>query len=86
MATQMNAISRRTFLQMVGASALAVMALSLSAFGGGKTTSRRIRVRMVSFHPRAAEMAFCQRARFASAADAMRALASRGMAAEIYRE
>lgn len=82
----MKAMSRRRFLQVAGATVLTATMASMPAMGERQSSPRRIRVRMVAPDPRPAELAFCRRARFHSAADAMRALASRGMAAEIYRE
>ena len=82
----MNVISRRRFLQVAGATMLAATMASVPASGERQSGPRRIRVRMVSPNPRPAELAFCRRARFQSAADAMRALASRRLTAEIYRE
>lgn len=82
----MKGISRRRFLQVAGATILVATMASMSASGRDKTELRRIRVRMISPNSRPAEVAFCHQARFRSAADAMRALAARGLAAEIYQE
>ena len=87
-ALQMKAISRRQFLQGAGAAAVAVALMALPALGGTQSHNgtKRVRIRPLSSqgNPRPGEMAFYRRARFASAADAMRALASRGMVAEVY--
>jgi hypothetical protein len=49
---------------------------------------KRVRIRPLSSQGdlRPGEIAFYRRAKFATAADAMRAVASRGMAAKIYLE
>ena len=84
----MKAISRRNFLQVAG---VALLAAALPAIGGGGRNRRgvkRVRIRKLAGqgNPSPAERAFYQRARFATAADAVRAVASRGLAAEIYVE
>ena len=87
MRNMMKAISRRRFLQVAAATML-VAALPASGGARSRRGEKRIRVRPLASQGgvSAAERAFCQRARFASAADAMRAAASRGMTAEIYVE
>lgn len=84
---QMKTISRRHFLQVAGA---ALLVASLPAVGGGRNRRgvKRVRVRKLAGQGNAtpAERAFYQRARFSTAADAMRAVASRRMTAEIYVE
>lgn len=84
----MKAISRRHFLQVAGATMLVA---ALPAIGGGGQNRRgvkRVRVRKMAGQGNSSpsERAFYQRARFDTAADAMRAVASRGMTAEIYVE
>ena len=83
----MNKISRRQFLQGAGA---AVTLLALPALGGMKSKNgqKRVRVRPLASQTnlRPGEISFYRRARFATAADAMRAAASRGLTAEIYAE
>lgn len=70
--------------------AVAAMSLmALPALGGTKAKNgqKRVRVRPVdSASLRPGEISFYRRARFATAADAMRAVASRRMNAEIYVE
>jgi hypothetical protein len=84
---EMNRISRRRFLQIAGAAVLTA-AVAVPAIGGGRNHHgvKRVRVRKLAGqgNPTPAEIAFYQRARFATAADAMRAVASRRMTAEIY--
>jgi len=84
----MKTISRRQFIQVAGATMLVAVAVPAigSGHGNGHHGQKRVRVRPLSSegHLRPAERAFYHRARFESAADAMRALASRGMTAEIY--
>ena len=84
----MNKISRRQFLQGAGAAVAAVTLLALPALGGTKSKSsqKRVRVRPQASQTnlRPGEISFYRRARFATAADAMRAVASRKLCAEIY--
>ena len=84
---RMKAISRRRFLQVAGATMLVA---ALPAIGGRRNGQgpKRVRVRPLASSPEIspAQRAFYRRARFATAADAMRAVASRGMTAEIYVE
>ena len=83
----MNGISRRKFLQVAGAAIVAVAAIP--SLGGTKARNgvKRVRIRPVSDADlRPGEISFYRRARFETAADAMRTAASRGMNAEIYRE
>ena len=84
----MKTISRRRFLQVAGATMVAAVAVPAIGRGRGNNGQNRIRIRPLSaaedLTPK--ERAFCRRARFATAADAMRAVASRGMTAEIYTE
>ena len=86
-ALQMKAISRRRFLQLAGAT---VLVAALPAIGGGQNHrgAKRIRIRPLASQGNVttAKSVFFQRARFATAADAMRAAASRGTNAEIYVE
>jgi len=83
----MNMFSRRRFLQVAGA---AIVAAALPAIGGGKSSqiAKRVRIRPLSSQGnlRPGEMDFYRSARFASPADAMRAVAARGTTAEIYVE
>ena len=85
----MKAMSRRHFLQVAGATML-LAAVAVPALGGGKSSHgvKRIRIRPLSSqgNVRPGEISFYRRARFATAADAMRAVASRRMTAEIYAE
>ncbi|MGD9611521.1 MAG: twin-arginine translocation signal domain-containing protein [Kiritimatiellia bacterium] len=83
----MNEISRRRFLQVAGAALVAVAAIP--SWGGSRNHSgqKRVRIRPVpDADLRPGEMSFYRRARFETAADAMRAAASRGLKAEIYVE
>ena len=86
---KMKGISRRQFMQGAGAAAAAVTIMTLPALGGTKAKSgeKRVRIRPVSTdNLRHGEISFYSRARFATAADAMRAVASRRMTAEVYNE
>ena len=88
MATKMKAISRRRFLQVAGATMLAA-AVSIPSISGAKAKNgvKRVRVRPISSNNlRPGEVIFYDNARFATEADAMRAVASRRMTAEIYVE
>ena len=86
----MNKISRRQFLQGAGAAVAAVTLMTLPALGGtkSKNVQKRVRVRPLASQAdlRPGEISFYRRARFASAADAMRAVASRRLTGEIYTE
>ena len=91
MRNKMKAISRRRFLQVAGAAMVLAVATAIPAIGGDdKPKSWRcpVRVRPLSSSKnlRQSELAFYRKARFSCAADAMRALASRGMTGEIYAE
>ena len=84
---EMKAISRRQFLQGAGAAFAAVTLMSLPALGGTKSKNghKRVRIRPVpGADLRPGEISFYRRERYATAADAMRAVASRRMKAEIY--
>ena len=87
---QMKTISRRQFMQVASATILAVVAVPAigSGHGNGHHGQKHVRVRPLSSEGnlRPAERAFYRRARFETAADAMRAAASRGMTVEIYME
>jgi hypothetical protein len=87
MSVEMKAISRRHFLQVAGATMLVAV---LPAIGGGRNHRgvKRVRVRKLEGQGNIsnADRAFYHRARFATPADAMRAVASRRMTAEIYME
>ena len=83
----MSAMSRRRFLQVAGA---AMALAALPAVGGRSRSQREKRIRIRPFPPQAplspSQRAFFDRAQFETAADAMRAVASRGVTAEIYVE
>ena len=89
MQIKMKAISRRRFLQVAGATIL-VAAVAAPAFGGGRNHKgpKKIRVRPLPSQRdlSSSQQSFFHRARFATAADAMRVTASRGLIAEIYEE
>lgn len=71
-------------MQLATATSLIV---ALPNIGGGSGAPREVRVRPL--YPQKASPAdlyFCANARFGTAADAMRAAASRGLQAEIYLE
>ena len=84
---KMKAISRRQFLKVTGAAMLTAALPAVGGHGNGQGP-KRVRARPLSASQAisSAERAFYQRARFETAADAMRAVASRGMTAEIYVE
>lgn len=89
----MKPISRRHFLQVAGAAMLTAAAVPAIGNGHGhghghRHGQKRVRVRPLSSQENLSpkERAFYRRARFETAADAMRAVASRGMTAEIYTE
>ena len=87
MTIEMNGISRRRFLQVAGAAIMVVAAIP--SLGGSRkhNGAKRVRIRPVSDADlRPGEISFYRRARFATAADAMRAVASRRIKAEIYVE
>ena len=81
----MKAISRRQFLQTAG---VAMLMATLPALGrGGRDRRRQKNIRVRSLvplgHLTPADRAFIQRARFATAADAMRAVAARRLDAAV---
>ena len=81
----MNGISRRRFLQVAGAAIVA--AVAIPSVNGAKARNGQglLRVRPISSDSlRPGEIVFYSNARFATAADAMRATASRRLTAEIY--
>ncbi|MBU1694220.1 MAG: twin-arginine translocation signal domain-containing protein [Verrucomicrobia bacterium] len=85
----MKPVTRRGFLQVAGAAALGATAFSVLTPKLARSDRKRRQVRLqpvpaTSFHP--ADEAFCKRARFPTAADAVRVAARRGLSAEIYRE
>ena len=84
---EMKGMSRRKFLQVAGATMLAA---ALPAIGRGRNRRgpEKYRIRPLASPADLCpgEIAFCRRARFATAADAMRAAAAHRMAAEIYIE
>lgn len=83
----MNEISRRRFLQVAGAAIVA--AVAIPSVNGAKARNGQglLRVRPISSDSlRPGEIVFYSNARFATAADAMRATASRRLTAEIYVE
>lgn len=87
MIIEMNEISRRKFLQIAGSAIVAMAAIPSLGGHGNHHGAKRVRIRPVSGAVlRPGEISFYRRARFATAADAMRAVASRGMQAEIYME
>ena len=91
MSLVMNEISRRRFLQVAGSALVAIAAIpSLGNSGnnnGNHNGEKRVRIRPVpGADLRPGEISFYRRARFETAADAMRAVASRRMKAEIYVE
>ena len=74
-------------MQVAGAAILAVAAIP--ALGGTKAKNgkKRVRIRPVeSANLRPGEISFYRRARFATAADAMRAAAARRMSGTVYME
>lgn len=87
MSLEMNEISRRRFLQVAGAAMVAIAAIPSLGGSGNHNGEKRVRIRPVpGAELRPGEISFYRRARFATAADAMRAVASRRMKAEIYVE
>lgn len=83
----MKEISRRRFLQVSGAALMAVAAIPAMGGHGNHNGAKRVRIRPVpGADLRPGEISFYRRAKFATAADAMRAAASRGLKAEIYVE
>jgi len=87
MTAVMHEISRRKFLQVAGATMMAAIAIPSLANSGNHAGQKRVRIRPVSGVPlRPGEISFYRRARFATAADAMRAAASRRMNGTIYVE
>lgn len=82
-----NGISRRQFLQGAGAMIVAAAAIPSLGGAGNHNGQKRVRIRPTTgANLRPGEISFYRRARFATAADAMRAVASRRMKAEIYLE
>ena len=83
----MSALSRRSFLQLAGTAAAGGLALAASwaAEGSRRPPARRsLRVRSArGARGTKSQENFCSRARFASAADALRAAAARGLTGEI---
>lgn len=80
-------ISRRQFLQGAGAMIVAVAAIPGLGSAKAKNGQKRVRIRPVSTaNLRPGEISFYRRARFATAADATRAVASRRMTAEIFTD
>lgn len=87
MIVEMREISRRKFLQVAGTAILA--AAAIPALGGAKARhdEKRVRIRPLSGADlRPGEITFYRRARFATAADAMRAAAARRMNGTVYVE
>ena len=83
----MKEISRRRFLQVSGAALMAVAAIPAMGGHGNHNGAKRVRIRPVpGADLRPGEISFYRRARFATAADAMRAVAAHRMNAEIYVE
>ena len=84
----MKAISRRQFLQTAGVAMLMATLPALGRGGRGRRREKNIKIRSLIplGHLTPAERAFIQHARFATAADAMRAVAARRLKAEIYVE
>lgn len=84
----MSAITRRKFLQLAGsAMLLAALPVASGASKKAKPFRRAVRIRPLSTQiVTHSEQAFMRRARFECAADALRALASRGMTGEAYAE
>ncbi len=84
----MKAISRRQFLQTAGVTMLAAALPALGSGGPSRRREKRVRIRSLTplGHLSPAQRAYVKRARFATAADAMRGSASRGMNIEIYEE
>ena len=87
MMNKMKAISRREFFQVAG---VALFVATLPAMGGGRHRRGPKKFCIEALHPAGdltpKQMAFIRRARFDTAADAMRAVASRGMRARIYQK
>jgi len=81
----MKAISRRQFLQTAGVTMLAATLPALGRGGRSRRREKRIRIRSLIplGHLPPAQRAYVQRARFATAADAMRAVAARRLAAAV---
>ena len=87
MIIEMNEISRRKFLQIAGAAIVAAVAIPSISGAKAKNGQSLIRIRPLSSDGlRPGEVIFYGNARFATAADAMRAAASRRLTAEIYAE
>lgn len=83
----MKEISRRKFLQVAGAAFVAVAAIPSWGGPGNHSGAKRVRIRPVpDADLRPGEISFYRRARFATAADAMRATASRKLTGVVYME
>lgn len=85
----MKRFTRREFLNAAGCLAAAGCTASVFMAGHWATGLSRsvVRVRPVDVEEASlADQSFCARARFATAADAVRVCASRGMTVEVYRE
>ena len=81
----MKGISRRKFLQVAGAAMVAAVALPSLGSAKNHNGEKRVRIRpLPGAALRPGEIAFYRRAKFDTAADAMRAVASRRMTAEVY--
>ena len=82
----MSALSRRVFLQLAGAATGGLaLAATWAAEGSRRPKARRtLRVRSAGGAGGVkSQESFCRRARFVSAADALRAAAARGLTGEI---
>ena len=81
----MKEMSRRQFLHTAGVAMLVATLPALGRGGRNRRHQKNIRVRSLVplGHLTPAERAFIQRARFATAADAMRAVAARRLAAAV---
>lgn len=81
-------VTRRGFLQAAGAAALATALMAVPADGAGRARRGLRKVRVRPLHPNrcsASHKAFCQKAKFYTAADAIRVVARRNFECEIYR-
>ena len=87
MSVGMKEITRRRFLQVAGAAIMAAVVIPSVSGAKAKYGQGSFRVRPISSDSlRPGEVVFYSNARFATAADAMRATASRRLTAEIYVE
>lgn len=85
--TEMKGISRRRFLQVAGITTLLAALPAVGGHGHGQGPKRvKVRPLVPNQDLSPTERAFFRKARFRTAADAMRAVASRRMKAEIYVE